>query len=94
MSSPASPNLIIAASAGSGKTYRLTRHYIRLLRQALAIHEASIHQPGARLQVEFENITERILATTFTRVAAREIIDRILLALAEAIVFYALFLVH
>ncbi|MEI8196451.1 MAG: UvrD-helicase domain-containing protein, partial [Phycisphaerae bacterium] len=65
------PCILIAASAGSGKTYQLTRHFLRLLRQGVAA--------GA------PDVAERILATTFTRAAAREITSRILQALAQAI---------
>lgn len=65
------PCILIAASAGSGKTYQLTRHYLKLLRQGVAA--------GA------PDVAERILATTFTRAAAREITSRILQALAQAV---------
>ncbi len=54
---------IIKASAGSGKTYRLSGQYIRLLAEGAA--------------------PETILATTFTRMAAAEILDRILKRLAR-----------
>jgi len=55
---------LIRASAGTGKTWRLTGHF---LKQLFA---------GAR--------PESILATTFTRKAAGEILGRVLLRLAEA----------
>ena len=58
-----SPGEIVSASAGSGKTYRLTSRYIALLAEGVA--------PG------------RILAITFTRKAAGEILQRILERLAE-----------
>ncbi len=58
-----SKNILIRASAGTGKTFQLAIRYIRLLR----------HAPP-----------ERILATTFTRKAAGEILERILLWLAQA----------
>src|SRR5256885_10686308 len=58
------PNVVIRASAGTGKTYKLTVRFIGLL---LA---------GAR--------PDEILATTFTRKAAGEILDRALLTLAQA----------
>jgi len=54
---------LILASAGTGKTYRLTGHLLRLL---------------------FAGVPpERILATTFTRMAAGEILDRVLERLVE-----------
>ncbi len=56
--------LVVRASAGTGKTFRLAHRYLGLL---LA---------GAR--------PEEILATTFTRKAAGEILGRILTRLAEA----------
>ncbi len=58
------PNLLIRASAGSGKTYRLSNRYLGLLR-----HDV---QP------------DQVLATTFTRKAAGEILDRVMVRLAEA----------
>jgi ATP-dependent exoDNAse (exonuclease V) beta subunit len=54
---------VILASAGTGKTYRLSHHYIGLLADGAA--------------------PEQILATTFTRKAAGEILGRILLRLAD-----------
>ena len=57
-------NVLIRASAGTGKTFQLTSRYLRLL---LA---------GAE--------PDEILATTFTRKAAAEILDRIVVRLAEA----------
>ncbi len=64
---PLSPHLVIRASAGSGKTYRLTTRYLELLR---ALPDGT----GP----------EAILATTFTRKAAGEILGRIFNRLAEA----------
>src|SRR5437667_2687408 len=55
---------LIHASAGSGKTHRLTNRYLALLAAGVA--------------------PEAILATTFTRKAAGEILDRVLCRLAEA----------
>lgn len=55
---------LIRASAGSGKTYRLSGHFLRQLFEG---------QPA-----------ETILATTFTRKAAGEILGRVLLRLAKA----------
>jgi ATP-dependent helicase/nuclease subunit A len=56
--------MLVRASAGTGKTYRLTARLLKVLLQ------------GAP--------PESILATTFTRKAAGEILDRVLLVLAEA----------
>lgn len=57
-------NKLIRASAGSGKTYQLSGHFLRQLFQK--------HRP------------ETILATTFTRKAAGEILGRVLTRLADA----------
>ena len=54
---------VVLASAGSGKTYRLSSRLIGLLAIGVA--------------------PEEILASTFTRKAAGEIMDRVLLRLAE-----------
>src|SRR5688572_19626182 len=64
MSEPAFPQVVIRASAGTGKTYQLAVRFIGLL------------AAGAR--------PDEILATTFTRKAAGEILDRVLSWLAEA----------
>lgn len=58
------PNLVIRASAGTGKTFQLSNRFLKL---ALA------GEP-----------VDTILATTFTRKAAGEILSRVLLRLAEA----------
>ncbi len=60
------PNVLIRASAGTGKTFQLSNRYISLLNS------------GAP--------AEEILATTFTRKAAGEILDRVVIRLAEAAV--------
>ena len=60
----AQPSTLILASAGSGKTFRLTNRFIALL----AIGE----DPSS------------IIATTFTRVAAGEILTRVMARLADA----------
>ena len=57
-------NILIRASAGTGKTYRLSNRYLGLLHR------------GVR--------PDQILATTFTRKAAGEILDRVIIRLAEA----------
>ncbi|MCB1206801.1 MAG: UvrD-helicase domain-containing protein, partial [Verrucomicrobiae bacterium] len=64
------PHEMILASAGSGKTWQLTNRYIALM--ALQLRSG---QPVA---------PERILAATFTKKAAGEFFDSILLKLAEA----------
>lgn len=58
------PNLIIRASAGTGKTFQLSNRFLTLVRRGVA--------------------AEAILATTFTRKAAGEILDRVIGRLAEA----------
>jgi ATP-dependent helicase/nuclease subunit A len=57
-------NVVIRASAGTGKTYQLSNRFIRLLASGVP--------------------ASQILATTFTRKAAGEILDRVLLRLAQA----------
>jgi ATP-dependent helicase/nuclease subunit A len=65
MTAPAAfPNVVIRASAGTGKTYQLALRFIKLL--------AAGQRP------------DEILATTFTRKAAGEILDRVLGWLATA----------
>jgi len=61
---PSLPPLLVRASAGTGKTYRLTGRLLQILLQ------------GAP--------PETVLATTFTRKAAGEILDRVLSSLAAA----------
>jgi len=58
------PNIVIRASAGSGKTFRLSNRYLGLLRRGVSPDE--------------------ILATTFTRKAAGEILDRVVVRVARA----------
>ncbi len=58
------PHILIRASAGTGKTFRLSNRYLRLLHRGVA--------------------PDQILATTFTRKAAGEILDRIVARLAAA----------
>ena len=64
------PNEMILASAGSGKTYQLTNRYIALMAIQLKSGEG-VHP-------------ERIIAVTFTRKAAGEFFDAILVKLAKA----------
>jgi ATP-dependent exoDNAse (exonuclease V) beta subunit len=56
--------MLVRASAGTGKTYRLTARLLKILLQGAA--------------------PETILATTFTRKAAGEILERVLSTLAQA----------
>ena len=62
--SSALPDIVIRASAGTGKTYQLASRFLQLL-------DADVPP-------------EAILAATFTRKAAGEILERILLTLARA----------
>ncbi len=64
------PHEMILASAGSGKTWQLTNRYIALM--ALQLRSGHPVAP------------ERILAATFTRKAAGEFFDSILVKLAKA----------
>jgi ATP-dependent helicase/nuclease subunit A len=63
-SPPRTSNIIIRASAGTGKTFQLSNSFLRLL------------FGGAE--------SDSILATTFTRKAAGEILDRVFSRLADA----------
>jgi ATP-dependent helicase/nuclease subunit A len=69
------PSVVINASAGSGKTYRLAVEYLRAL-----LLPAADGRPAR---------PEQVLATTFTRAAASEILERVLRRLALAVVFDA-----
>ena len=64
------PNEMILASAGSGKTWQLTNRFIALMAQ--------------QLLSGVEVTPERIVAVTFTRKAAGEFFDSILVKLAKA----------
>jgi ATP-dependent exoDNAse (exonuclease V) beta subunit len=61
---PRLPNLLIRASAGTGKTHQLANRFLQLLFTGVA--------------------ADHILAATFTRKAAGEILDRIVFRLAQA----------
>ena len=63
---PRWPNLVIRASAGTGKTYQLSNRYLQL---------AADGQPA-----------DQVLASTFARKAAGEILGRVLVRLAGAVV--------
>lgn len=64
------PNEMILASAGSGKTWQLTNRYVALM--------------ALQLRSGQEVAPERILAATFTKKAAGEFFDSILVKLAGA----------
>ena len=66
------PHRLIVASAGSGKTHQLTRHFIEIVADGVGRDDGGV--------------VERILAATFTRAAAGEIAQRILFRLAKAAV--------
>jgi ATP-dependent helicase/nuclease subunit A len=70
-------NVVVAASAGTGKTHRLTALYL-----LLALGLTSMAQPDERTAAEPVS-PERIVATTFSRAAALEIEVRIEAALRE-----------
>ena len=63
------PNTIIKASAGSGKTFQLSNQFLDI-----------VIRSGGKTGEKINSI----LASTFTRKAAGEILDRILIRLAEA----------
>ena len=65
------PLTVIRASAGSGKTFQLAMSFIRILLEGELAGQPC--NPSA------------ILATTFTRAAAGEILDRMLRLVAEAV---------
>lgn len=64
------PNEMILASAGSGKTWQLTNRFIAIM--------------GQQLLAGKDVTPERIVAVTFTRKAAGEFFDSILVKLAKA----------
>ena len=64
------PNEMILASAGSGKTWQLTNRYIALM--------------GLQWKSDLPVAPEGIIAVTFTRKAAGEFFDSILVKLAKA----------
>ncbi|WP_437727835.1 UvrD-helicase domain-containing protein [Sorangium sp. So ce861] len=70
-------NVVVAASAGTGKTHRLTALYV-----LLALGLTSVGQPDAATAAP-PVPPDRIVATTFSRAAAREIAHRIERSLRE-----------
>lgn len=74
-------NLVVAASAGTGKTHRLTTLYVLLVLGLTSRGRRDAHEAAPPL------LPDRILATTFSRAAAAEIgqrVERALRALADA----------
>ncbi|APR81704.1 Hypothetical protein A7982_07053 [Minicystis rosea] len=72
-------NIVVAASAGTGKTHRLTALYL-----LLTLGLTSMGQPNDRTPADPVG-PERIVATTFSRAAAREIEARVEQALREIV---------
>jgi ATP-dependent helicase/nuclease subunit A len=72
-------NVVVAASAGTGKTHRLTALYLLLTLGLTSMGQADERTPAAPVG------PERIVATTFSRAAAREIEARIEQALREIV---------
>jgi ATP-dependent helicase/nuclease subunit A len=70
-------NVVVAASAGTGKTHRLTALYLLLTLGLTSMGQADDHTPAPLVT------PERIIATTFSRAAALEISLRIEHALAS-----------
>ncbi len=68
-------NVVVAASAGTGKTHRLTALYVLLALGLTSMGERSRARAAAPVP------PDRIWATTFTRAAAREIAERVKAAL-------------
>ena len=70
-------NVVVAASAGTGKTYRLTALYVLLALGLTSMGQPDAHTPAPPVG------PERIVATTFSRAAAAEIAARVERALRE-----------
>jgi ATP-dependent helicase/nuclease subunit A len=70
-------NVVVAASAGTGKTHRLTALYVLLTLGMTSMGEADDATAAAPV------LPDRIVATTFSRAAAREIGKRVEQALRE-----------
>jgi len=60
-------DIFIAASAGTGKTYQLVKHYVSIFERAFKL--------GERLDVH------NVVAITFTRKAAKEMKERVMKSL-------------
>jgi ATP-dependent helicase/nuclease subunit A len=72
-------NIVVAASAGTGKTHRLTALYLLLTLGLTSMGEVDERTPAPAVG------PERIVATTFSRAAALEIATRIERALREIV---------
>jgi len=72
MGSEVNRDIFIAASAGTGKTYQLVKHYVSIFERAFKL--------GERLDVH------NVVAITFTRKAAKEMKERVMKSLDEKIV--------
>ncbi len=70
-------NVVVAASAGTGKTYRLTALYVLLALGFTSMGQGDERTPAPPIG------PERIVATTFSRAAAAEIASRVERALRE-----------
>lgn len=64
-------NIVVAASAGTGKTYRLTALYVLLTLGLTSMGESSSRSAAPAIG------PDRIVATTFSRAAAQEIATRV-----------------
>ncbi|MFO0590007.1 MAG: UvrD-helicase domain-containing protein [Polyangiaceae bacterium] len=70
-------NVVVAASAGTGKTHRLTALYVLIALGLTSMGKRSRNEAAAPVA------PDRIWATTFTRAAAGEIAERVEKALGE-----------
>lgn len=71
-------NVVVAASAGTGKTYRLTALYVLLALGFTSMGQGDERTPAPPIG------PERIVATTFSRAAAAEIASRVERALRSS----------